>query len=117
MEAWQRHLSCAQSAAIGQTPLHQQNVEAGAGKIAAKDQPMVAGADDDAVIGFFERLRQRLNAPSGRPRPVPAQLDCRWPNRPVNGRSRMPGEPEILTVSNLPRSARSQKYSSRTDRG
>ena len=68
MEAGQRHFSCAQSAAIGETPLHEQNVEAGAGKIAAEDQPVVAGADDDAVIGFFERLRQRLDVLSVGPR-------------------------------------------------
>ena len=58
VETRQRHLARAQAAAIGQPPLHQQNVEAGAGEIAAEDQPVMAGADDDAVIGFVERFGQ-----------------------------------------------------------
>ena len=56
IEAGQRHLARAQSAAISQPPLDQQDVEPGAGEIGAEDQAVMAGADDDAVIGFFERL-------------------------------------------------------------
>ena len=56
VEAGQGHFAGAQAAAIGQPPLHQQDVETGPGEIAAEDQPVVAGADDDAVIGFFQRF-------------------------------------------------------------
>ncbi len=63
VEARQRDLARAQSAAIGQSPVDQEDIEAGAGQIAAEDQPVVAGADDDAVVGFFQRLGQRSKFP------------------------------------------------------
>ena len=56
VEARQRHLTRAQAAAVGEPPVHQENVEAGAGKITPKDQPVMARADDDAVVGFLERF-------------------------------------------------------------
>ena len=54
IEAGQRHFARAQAAAISEPPVHQEDVEAGAGEIRAKDQPVMAGADDDPVIGLFE---------------------------------------------------------------
>src|SRR4029450_11572095 len=56
-------------APLGKPAVDQQNVEPGAGQIAAEDKPVVPGADDDAVVGFFERLSQIqppcLIAPAG----------------------------------------------------
>src|SRR5262245_3404096 len=59
VEARSCDLPRTQSAAIDKPAVDQQDIEAGAGQIASKDQPVVSGADYDAVIGFFERPGQR----------------------------------------------------------
>jgi hypothetical protein len=59
IEARQRHFARAQAATVSESSLHQQDVEAGAGKVASEDQPVVSGADDDAVIGLFQRFGQK----------------------------------------------------------
>ena len=56
VEARQGDFARGQSAAIGEPAVDQQNVEPRTGKITAKDQPVVSGADNDAVIGFFQRF-------------------------------------------------------------
>src|SRR5215831_16384188 len=73
VEARQRDLARAQSAAIGQPTIDQQDVEAGARQIAAEDQSVVPGADDNAVVGFFDCLGQR-------PFPRRTCIDCRLAN-------------------------------------
>jgi len=45
-----------QAPAILQAPVDQQDVQAGLGQITAEDQPMMASADDDAVVGLVESL-------------------------------------------------------------
>jgi hypothetical protein len=57
IEARLGHFPGAQAAAIGQPLLDQQDVQPGLGQIAAEDQAVMAGADDDAVIGFVESVR------------------------------------------------------------
>ncbi len=87
IEARQRHFAGAQSAAVVETPLHQQDVEPGAGEIGAEDQAVMTGADDDAVIGFIERLGQGFLANAARV--VAGQVQhCRAAAAPVNGCSR-----------------------------
>ena len=63
IEARQRHLTRAQAAAIGQPPLDEQYLQARPREISAEDQAVMAGPDDDAVIGFLERLRHRTPPP------------------------------------------------------
>src|SRR5512143_2448258 len=101
IEARQRHFARAQATAISKPPFYQQNVEASAGEICAEDQPVVPGADDDPVIASFEWFRQRSKVPSVGPLSGPAPLDCRGLRAPVNGCSRMAGEAEIRSISNL----------------
>src|SRR5262249_38533372 len=63
----------AQSAAISQPTVDQQDVEAGARQIAAEDQAVMPGADDDAVVSFFDCLGQRSF-------PRRTCTDCRFAN-------------------------------------
>jgi hypothetical protein len=56
VEAGQRHFARAQAAAIGQPPLDQQDVEPGACEIGGQDQPVMAGADHDAVVASVKCL-------------------------------------------------------------
>src|SRR5262249_20721575 len=83
IEPGQRHLARTKATAIGEAPLSQKDAQAGAGEIGAEDQAVMPGADDDAVIGFFQRLGQKSNsrqmARSGR------AVDCRSFVAPVNG--------------------------------
>src|SRR5262249_8918650 len=109
IETRQRHFARAQAAAVSEPPLDQQHIEAGARKIGAEDQPVMAGAYDDAVVGFFERLRQRLNFPDSGQRIV-AHLECRGPDAMVNGRGRMAAAPEMAMIFNR---RTGSKYSSR----
>jgi hypothetical protein len=55
-EAGLGHLLRGEPAAIAEPAFHHENLEAGFGEIAAEDQAMMAGADDDAVIVSFKRL-------------------------------------------------------------
>ena len=66
VEAWLRDFLGCQAAAIGQPPLHHQDVEPGFGEIGSKDQAVVAGADDDAVVASFQRLRHIVSLPAHR---------------------------------------------------
>jgi len=63
IEARSRDFFRAQAAAILQAPVNQQHVQASFRQIAAKDQPMMAGADDDAVIGLFQSLGHAVLPP------------------------------------------------------
>src|SRR6185437_641616 len=84
LEARQRHLAGAQAAAIGQPPLDQQDLEAGAGEIGAEDEAVMTGADDDAVVGFLQRLAQWAV-----PCCFAGAAQCRRGGRPVNAARRM----------------------------
>src|SRR5215471_2825498 len=56
IKARRRDFLGAEAAAILEAPVDQQHVQTRFRQIAAKDQPMMAGADDDAVIGLFQSL-------------------------------------------------------------
>ncbi len=56
VEARDRCLLGAQPAAVFQPPVHQEHIEAGFRQVAAKDQAMMAGADNDAVVGLVQGL-------------------------------------------------------------
>src|SRR5262249_16832554 len=101
VEARQRDFPRAQSAAISKPTVDQQDVEARASQITSKDQPVVSGTDNYAVIGFFERIRQS-EYPVGGPRSGPATLHCRGRSAAVNGRRSVAEKPETPTLSNLP---------------
>jgi hypothetical protein len=58
IEAGLRHFFSGKSAAIGESALHQQDVEPLLGQVGAEDQPVMARADDDAVVIALEVLRQ-----------------------------------------------------------
>jgi len=63
IEARRRDFFGAEAAAILQAPVDQQHVQARFRQIAAKDQPMMAGADNDAVIGLFQSLGHAVLPP------------------------------------------------------
>src|SRR5262245_49983692 len=87
VEARQGDFARAQSAPIGEPAVDQQNVEPGAGQIGAENKSVVSGADDDAVIGFFQRLGQ-IRTPCSWPTiGSNAALDCRGRSVAVNGPS------------------------------
>src|SRR5262249_45267780 len=87
VEARQRDFPRAQSAAISKPTIDQQDVETRASQITSKDQPVVSGTDNYAVIGFFERIRQSEH-PVGGPRSGPsaatlpgAERSGQWPSQ------------------------------------
>ena len=98
VEARQRDFARAQSAAISEPTVDQQNVEPGAGEITPKDQPVVPGADNDAVIGLFQRLGQRSNFPLKRGPQWASPIDCRALGAAVNARDRMANKPELVAI-------------------
>jgi hypothetical protein len=63
IEARRRDFFRGQAAAILQAPVDQQNVQARFRQIAAEDQPVMAGADDDAVIGLCQSLGHAVLPP------------------------------------------------------
>jgi hypothetical protein len=64
IEAWRRDLLRRQSAAVLQAAIDQQDVEPAFGKLTAEHQAVMARADDDPVVGFFERCRHASPLPS-----------------------------------------------------
>ena len=66
VEAGLRDFLGRQAAAIGQPPLHHEDVEPGFGEIGSEDQAVMAGADDDAVIAPFQRHRHVVLLPARR---------------------------------------------------
>jgi hypothetical protein len=57
MEAGLSDLLRREPAAIAEPTFDHENIQAGFREIAAEDQAVVAGADDDAVIVSLKRLR------------------------------------------------------------
>ena len=45
-----------QAAAVLKAPVDQEDAQAGFGEIAAENEAVMAGADNDAVVGLFQRL-------------------------------------------------------------
>jgi hypothetical protein len=56
VEARRRHFLGREPAAILQAPVDQQDAQARLRQVAAQNQAVMAGADDDAVVGLFQRL-------------------------------------------------------------
>ena len=56
IEAGRGRLFGHQPAAVFEPAVDQQNAQARFGEIAAEDEAVMAGADDDAVVGLFQRL-------------------------------------------------------------
>src|SRR5262245_35745193 len=57
VEAWRRHFLRTEPAAVLQAAIHHQDVEAALLQVRAEHQPVVAGADDDAVVAALQRRR------------------------------------------------------------
>ena len=51
-----RDLLGGQTAAILKPPVDQQDAQSGFGQIAAENEAVMSGADNDAVVGLFQRL-------------------------------------------------------------
>jgi hypothetical protein len=60
---------------------------------------MMAGADDDAVIGFFQRFGQSRTSPGDCADSRSGELECRSPGAAVNGCSGIANKAELLAFS------------------